>query len=228
MADYAAFLREALAPLLARKLAVPVLLLVVLLTATNIVIVRTMPPPGATALPPLFLVAAIMRVGGLLVLTVALMRLLADSPRSPWRPDAAFGLILLVTLVQFALSALIELAMGGLPDVLAMALAGVLFSLVVAPVAPWLMALAAEKPLALSPRPWLRDFGSWLPHVVLWSIVLLAPTGFVHTAIDRAIVADPDTSLFWPAMLFDGPLSALVLLLALGLNTAAYRRVARH
>jgi len=227
LADYPAFLREALAPLFARRLAVPVLLLTVLLTATNIVIVKTAPQAGGAELPPLFIAAAIARVGGLLVMTVAIMRLLAASRRPPWRPDSAFWLTLLVSVAIFGISALIDLAIGGRSDPLSMAASGVALTLIVAPVATWLVALAVEKPLAWSPLPWLRDFRIWLPQLAFWAVLLLPPLAFLHSAIDLAILHDPDSTWFWPAMLFDGPLSAVILLIGFGLNNAAYRRVAR-
>jgi len=226
-ADYPAFLREALAPLFARKLAVPVLLLTVLLTATNIVVLKAMPQPGATELPPLFVAAAVARIGGLLVMLVAIVRLLAASPRSPWRPDAAFWLTLLASVALFALSALVDRAMGGRSDPLSMAASSMVQILIIAPVSPWLVALAVERPLAWSPRPWLRDFARWLPQLVLWAVLLVSPLAVLHSAIDLAILEDPHSRWFWPAMLFDGPLSAVVLLLGFGVNNAAYRRVAR-
>ena len=146
--DLLAFLREAVTSLLSRRMLVPALLLTLLLTATNIVIVRNLPAPGATALSPLFVVAAIARVGGLLVFIVAIIRILAASPRPPWMPDGAFWLSVLAGILVFAVSALIGSLTGDRTGALSFAISNALSTLVIAPLAPWLMALAAEKPLA--------------------------------------------------------------------------------
>src|SRR5690349_8825014 len=111
MSDLFAFLREALAALFSRRMLVPALLLTLLLTASNIVIVRNAPSPGG-ALPPLFLAAALARVGGLLVFVIAIVRILAASPRRPWLPDGAFWLSALAAILLFAVSALVGLAVG--------------------------------------------------------------------------------------------------------------------
>lgn len=227
-ADLLAFLRETVTPLFARRMLVPALLLALLLTATNIVIVRNAPQPGATALSPLFIVAAVARIGGLLVFVVALIRILAASPRSPWLPDGAFWLSALASIVVFTVSALIGSLFGTWGEVLDLVISGVLTTLVVAPFAPWLMALTAEKPLAWRPGPWLRDMRAWLPHLVFWSLLLISPLAVLHGWIDFAVLDGSIGDWFWPAMLFDGPLSAVIALLGLGLNTAAYWRVARR
>ena len=223
---YFQFLREALTPLLERRMAGPALALIVLLTASNIIVLQNVPAPGASDLPPLFIAAAIVRVGGLLILTIAIIRILAGSPRSPWLPDGAFWLSCLATVALFSLSAVIGLVTGDPADPPGAALSGILFTLIVAPFSPWLVALAAERPLAWSPLPWMRRFGAWLGPLILWAILLLTPLAYVHIAIDTAAVEGRLTH-FWPAMLFDGPLSAVMALLGFGLNNAAYRRVAR-
>lgn len=224
--DCLAFLREALAPLTGRPVLAPILILIVLLTATNILVLQNAPPLGTRTLPPLFIAAAIARVGGLLVLTVAVIRILAGSTRSPWRPDGAFWLACLLMAALFALSAGIGLLTSAPTDPLGSALSGALSGLIIAPFSPWLVALAAERPLAWSPLPWLRRFGAWLGQLIVWTTLLVTPLAYVHIAIDIAAVEgrlDP----FWPVMLFDGPLSAVIALLGLALNVAAYRRVAR-
>lgn len=205
----------------------PALLLAMLLTASNIVIVRNAPAPGATALSPLFLAAAIARVGGLLLFVVAIIRILAASPRRPLMPDGAFWLSVLAGILLLAVSASIGFAVDsekGLPNA---AISSVLGTLAIAPFAPWLVALAAERPLAWRPTPWFRDLRAWLPHLIFWALLLIAPLGLLHGAIDHAVLRGVG-DWFWPAMLFDGPLSAVMALLGFGLNNAAYRRVARR
>lgn len=226
MADLLAFLREALRPLFSRRMLVPALLLALLLTASNIVIVRNAPAPGA-ALPPLFIAAALARIGGLLCFIVAIVRILAASPRRPWLPDGAFWLSALAAILLFAVSAPVGAALGSENGVLNAAMANVLTTVALAPLAPWLVALAAEKPLAWQPAPWLRNFRAWLPQLIFWAVLLVVPLGLAHGEIDRAVL-DGVGAWFWPAMLVDGPLSAVMALLALGLNNAAYWRVARR
>jgi len=221
-----AFLREAAAPLFSRRLLVPVLLLTILLTASNIVIVRNAPQPGATALPPLFIAAAVARVAGLLVLAIGITRILAASPRPAWMPDGAFWLSVVATILLFAVSALTGAVTGNPTDALGFVVSDILFILIVAPFAPWLVALAAEKPLAWRPGPWLRKWQMWLPQLIFWSLLLVTPLAFVHASIDNAAIRGLGDR-FWPAMLFDGPLSVVVALVGLALNNAAYRRVAR-
>lgn len=224
--DYLAFLREALAPLSDRRLLWPALALIVLLTASAIVILENAPAPGGNRLPPLFIAAAIARIGGLLMLMIAILRILADSPRSPWVPDSSFWLSCVVTVLSFGLSAAIDLAAGSPTDPLASVITGIIFLLIIAPLSPWLVALAAERPLAWSPLPWLRRFKAWLGPLIVWTISLLMPLGYVHGAIATAAVQGR-LDYFWPTMLFDGPLSAIIALLGFGLSNAAYRRVAR-
>ena len=223
--DYLSFLRKALASLFDRRLLWPLVGLTVLLTATNIVILHNIPAPGGSV-PPLFVAAAVARVGGLLVLTIAIFRILAGSSRSPWLPDGAFWLSCLAAILLFSLSAVTSRITGDRTDPLGAALAGILFTMILSPFAPWLVALAAERPLAWSPLPWMRRFGAWLGQVIIWAVLLLTPLAYVHIAIDSAAV-EGRLDYFWPAMLFDGPLSAVIALIGFGLNYAAYRRVAQ-
>ena len=224
--NYVTFLHETLAALFNRRMLWPALALTVLLTATNIVILHNMPPPRGGTLPPLFIAAATVRIVGLLVLSVAITRILAASPRSPWMPDGSFWLAALLAVPLFGISLAIEAALGGRTDALGYAIAGILRSMIVAPFVPWFVALTAARPLAWSPLPWLRRFGSWLGPVIAWTILLVVPLGYVHAAVGAAAV-EGRLDHFWPVMLSDGPLSALIVLLSLGLDVTAYRRVAR-
>ena len=224
-ADFLAFLREAAAPLFRRRMLVPVLALVALLTFTNIVIARNLPPPDGPLSPP-FLAAALVRIGGLVVLAVAITRILAASPRSPWRPDGAFWLALLAIILSFAVTESIEIGVGVRSYPAGLLISSALSALIVAPFSPWLVAIAAEKPLAWSPLPWLRRFGRWLPQLVVWFLLLVTPPAYLHATINTAVV-EGRIDRFWLAMLFDGPLSAGIALFGLALNNAAYWRVAR-
>lgn len=225
-ADLLAFLKEALTPLFSRRMLVPVLLLTLLLTATNIFIVGNLPQAGATTLPLLFLAAAFARIAGLLVLAIAIIRILAASPRPAWMPDGAFWLTVLASILLFAVSALIGIVTGNRTDALSFVISNTLFTLIMAPLSPWLVALAAEKPLAWRPGPWLRNISAWLPQLIFWSLLLVTPLAFAHASIDEAAIRGFG-DWFWPAMLFDGPLSVVFALIGFGLNNAAYWRVAR-
>ena len=219
-----AFLADALRPVFSRRLVVPVIVLALLLTATNIVIVLNIPAPGEISAP--FIAAAIARVAGLLVLAVGILRILSASARPPWRPDAGFWLYALATLALILVSGLIVRFIGDRTDPAALLGSSALFALIVAPLAPWLVAMAVAKPLAWRPGPYFREWGLWLPQLVFWSLLMATPLAALHAWIDSSVVGGV-RDWFWPKMLFDGPLSVAVALLGFGLQSAAYRRVAR-
>lgn len=219
------FLREALASLRNRRLLVPVLLLAVLLTGTNIVLALSVPPLGADP-SPAFIAAAVARLLGLFVLAVAILRLINGSPRNPWMPDEGFWAYALTIvfglLVTMAAARLFGSRAEGLPGLLT----GIVVMLAGAPVAAWFVALAVERPPAWRPGPWVGSFGRWLPHLVLWSAVLILPLGQLHAA-GSALLVHGAGRWFWPLALVDGPLSVVLALLGLALASTAYRRVAR-
>jgi hypothetical protein len=225
MADLRAFLREAVTPLFSRRMLVSALSLTLLLTVTNIVIALNVPPPGELTMP--FIAAAVVRIGGLLVLAVGILRILAGSSRSLWRPDGGFWLYALATLLLILASGLVARFAGDRTDPVTLLISSAIFALIVAPLAPWLVAMAAETPLAWRPRPHMRGFRHWLPQLVFWSLLLVTPLAVLHAWIDTSVMRGVG-GWFWPAMLFDGPLSIVVALLGFGLNAAAYRRVARR
>jgi hypothetical protein len=219
------FLRDALVPLSARPLLAPLLLLTVLLTASNIVILLNVPVKGQTP-PAAFLAAAFVRVAGLLVVAVAILRRLTASPRPAWLPDAGFWLYVLSFLFIVGLTAMFDFAAGNRPDTVIGVLVNALASLVTAPLAVWFTAMAVARPLAWRPSPWLRAWWSWLPHYLVWTLLLIVPLGALHAAIDGRLVSGAG-AWFWPLALVDGPLSLLVAAGGLALAAEAYRRVAR-
>ena len=217
-----AFLREAAATLFTRRMLLPAAILAVLLTVSNIVIILNKPAPGAVSAP--FVIAALVRVIGLVAMTVAILRILNRSPRSAWRPDGAFwlyGLTLLLTMVGGALAGV---AIAGEDNMIGEFLVGLAVAAITAPLTAWIVAIAVEKPLAWRPGPWLRRFGLWLPWLLLWTLLIVAPLGEIHGALDRWLVAGAG-DWFWPIALFDGPFSAFMALLGLALASLAYRRV---
>jgi hypothetical protein len=221
----AAFLTDALRPLLSRPLLVPVLLLILLLTATNIVILLNRPAPGQPSWP--FAAAAFVRVAGLFVTTIALLRLLTGSARPAWRPDGAFWLYSATLLLFMAASVGIEVALGGERGAGAALLRGVLVTLATAPFAVWFTAIAVERPLAWRPAPWLRGFGRWLGPLLFWGLLLSTPLNIGHALLGDWLVEGAGR-WFWPAALIDGPLSVAGALVGFALAAEAYRRVAQH
>lgn len=217
------FLQDALAILFTRRMLWPAVALTVLLTVSNIVILQNKPAPGT--MPATFVIAALVRVLGLVALTVAILRTLSDSPRSAWRPDGAFWLYGLTLLVTMVAGGAAGVAIAGEDNVIGEFLVSLAVAAVTAPLTAWIVAIAVEKPLAWRPGPWLRRFGHWLPWLLLWTLLVVAPAGEVHGALDRWLVAGAG-DWFWPVALFDGPFSAAMALLGLALASTAYRRVA--
>ena len=220
------FLSDACRSLLHPWLRVPAALLLVLLTVSNIVILFNIPPRDA--IPSFaFLAAAFVRIGGMLVLAVAILRILAASERYPWRPDGAFWLYAASLIASFGVAALIT-ALTGKPDAFAtIVLRNILLAIVLAPFAPWVVGMAAATPLGWDPRRFLRNFARWLPPLLGWTLLLVTPMGILHAVIDLHLLEGAG-SRFWLLALFDGALSSFMALLGLALNAAAYRRVARE
>lgn len=219
------YLKSAVAPLMTRSLAVPVLLLAVILTFSNIVIARSIPAEGQPP-PPAFILAAFVRVAGLLVLAVGMLRIVTASPRRRWLPDAGFWAYTATFVLAVALSAAFGIVAGDRTHLVAGLLINVAVTVLLAPLAAWFVALAVERPLAWRPGAWARRFSSWLPHFLFWSLLLLTPLAALHAAIGLVLVEGAGR-WFWPLALFDGPLSVVLALLGLALAAEAHRRVAR-
>ena len=222
---FVAFLTDALRPLMSRRLLVPALGIVVLLTTSNIVILLNRPLPGQPPPWP-FAAAAIVRVGGLLLAAVAVLRLLTGSARPAWRPDGAFWLYAATLLLAIGVTVAVEAATGGSRSQAAAVLRGVLVTVTTAPFAVWFTAIAVERPLAWRPAPWFRDFNRWLPPLLFWGLLLTTPLGIAHALLDDWLLAGAG-AWFWPVALFDGPLSTVLMLLSYALAAEAYRRVAQ-
>jgi hypothetical protein len=219
-----AFLSEASSVILRRPMLVPALLLLVVLTASNIVIVFNLPQPGA--LPPLaFMVAAFVRLAGLLILSSVILRIGAPSERPAWRLDGGFWLYTLSVVVSLAVSAGTTILLGENTDPLSLAMRSMISMTILAPFATWFVGMNVARPLGWRPTRFMRDFGRWLPPLILWSLLLITPIGVLHALIDFRLIAGVG-ELFWPLALFDGALSTVIALTGFGLNLAAYRRVA--
>ena len=225
-AGLASFLRSAVAGMFTRETLIPGLLLMVLLTASNIVILLNMPTTKGALPPAPFLVAAAVRIAGILLVAVALLRLATASERPRWLPDGGFGLYALSFATGLLASALARLLTGGRTDLTGLLISNVVVTLLLAPLVPWFVALAVAKPLAWRPRFWMRRLGDWLPPLLVWTLLLVMPMAILHATIDMWLIQGAG-GWFWPAALFDGVLSTLMALIGLALNAAAYRRVAR-
>ena len=221
----AGFFAEAVASLWTRRLLLPAAALVLLLTATNIVLALHIPAPG-DPVPWQFAAAGLLRLLGLFVAAVAVLRLLNGSPRPAWRPDGSTALYGATILFGLGVTLAAMRLIGDRSDAVTGLLIGAAVSATTAPLAAWFTAIAVERPLAWRPARWLRGFGRWLPHLVFWSLLVVVPLGQLHAGIDTFLVAGAGR-WFWPLALLDGPLSALLALLGLALAGTAYRRVAR-
>ena len=222
---FVSFLSEGLTSLLRREMLIPAGLLVVLLTWSNIVILQNMPAEGATP-SSRFVMAAALRVIGLMIIAVAILRVAARSDRPTWRPDGAFWLYQFIAPLGLGASLLVRALIGEGQDPASLFLSSAASTLVAAPFAAWFTAIAVERPLAWNPLHWMRAFGRWLPQLLVWSLLLVVPMATLHAWIDIALIGGVG-DWFWPAVLFDGPLSALMVLVGIGLSVAAYRRVAQ-
>lgn len=207
------------------RVAVPALLLLAVLTASNIVLLLNIPLPGEP-LDGVAVVAGLARLAGLLVFLVPLVRILAASPRPPWKPDAAFFLFAAVVIASFAVAGGLAAAFGVSPGPLRLALRTLAATLILTPLAPWIVGVAAAVPLGTNPARFLRDFGRWLAPLMVWSLLIVTPLAFIHALVDMALLQGR-IGWFWTASLLDGVLSTVILVLTYALYAAAYRRVAR-
>lgn len=223
---FVSFLAEAVRHLLGPRMRLPAGLTLVILTFSNIVILFNIPEAGDVPSYS-FLAAAFVRIGGILVLSVAILRTLAPGERYPWQPDGAFWLYAFSLIASFGIASLVGSLVGSPETLSGIVLRNVLLTAVMTPVAPWAVGIAVATPLGWNPARFLRDFGRWLPHLVAWTLILVTPMAILHAVIDMHLI-DGVGDWFWPLALFDGPLSAVMALLGLGLNAEAYRRVAQR
>jgi hypothetical protein len=218
------FLSEALLSLRGRELLLPALILLVLLTASNIVILQNMPAKGSPP-PALFAVAALVRIAGLLLIAVTVLRMLTASHRRRWVPDGGFWLYALTFAAGIAASALARLVIGDGRDLPGLIASNILVTLLLSPLIVWFVATAVAKPLAWRPGPWLKNLRLWWLPTIFWTLLLVMPMGVLHASIDLRL-AEGVGDGFWPLALFDGALSTAMALIGLAINAAAYRRVA--
>ena len=220
-----AFLGEALKTIAKPGIFLAGLMLLIVLTVSNIVILQNIPAEGERPSAPV-VAAALVRVVGLIALSVPILRVAASSERPAYRPDAAFFLYALVSLISLVVMAAAVRAFGADMDVGSIAIRTTVLTLIIAPLTVWFVGAAVAVPLGWQPTRFIRDFGRWLPHVLVWSLVLIVPMSVLHAVIDIGLL-EGRIAWFWPAAIFDGVLSTAMVLVAYGLYVAAYRRVAR-
>jgi hypothetical protein len=196
------------------------LLVIVFLGGTNAALALFKPEPGA-APGALFLAAGLVRLVAAVAISVAALRIAAGGPRRPWMPDGGFWLYFLLGIPGLALTAMIAWLGRGLPileRILAMEFAAVAL---LAPFAAWLVAVAVERPLAIVPR--FRRIAAWLPALLLWSLLLVAPLASLHAWLSQRMLEATGTGDFWPLVGVDAVASTAFVLLGLALRSVAYR-----
>lgn len=218
------FVAEAASIILKRPMLVPALLLAAVLTGSNIVILLNLPQPGVLPALP-FLIAAFIRIAGILLLSSAILRLGAPSERPVWRLDGGFWLYSLAIFASLGLAFVEASLLGNPTDPPGLALRSAFSTIILAPFATWIVGMNVATPLGWRPTRFIREFRRWLPALLFWSLLLITPMGVLHAVIDIRLIAGVG-ELFWPLALFDGALSAVIALTGFGLNLAAYRRVA--
>src|SRR3546814_2010300 len=114
----------------------PAGLLLVILTLSNIVILFNIPEAGAVP-SYAFLAAAFVRIGGILVLSVAILRILAPGGRYPWQPDGAFWLYALSLIASFGIASLVSGLIDSPETLSGIVLRNILLTVALAPLAPW-------------------------------------------------------------------------------------------
>jgi hypothetical protein len=223
--DDIAFVKEAFALLGTRRILLPALLLALLLAFGDIAIASTLPTArDPDSLP--YLLAFLLLLLGVVAFSVAILRILNGSGRPPWQPDASLGLYGIAFIASIVIGIWADMLVGGREDLLGGLAGGVLATIVRAPLAPWFVAIAVERPLAWHPGPYMRRFRTWLPSLLLWGLLIVVPLGQLHLMINREYLPGP-ADWSWPVTLVEAALGAALELVALGLASVAYRRVAR-
>jgi hypothetical protein len=218
--DLAGFLGDSLGRIRDSRWLPIALLLFVFLGGTNAALALLKPAPEA---PPgtLFAVAALVRLVAAVAIAVAALRIAAGSPRRPWMPDGAFWLYFLLGLPGIAVAAFLAWLGRDLPlleRILMMEFGAIAL---LTPFAVWFVAIAVERPLAVVPR--FRRIGGWLPALLLWSLLLVAPLASLHAWLSQQMLDSVGTGDFWPLAMADAATTAVLVLLGLALRLTAYR-----
>ena len=219
--DMADYLAEAARSLVDRRVLVPALVLLAAVTASNIVALRYPPVEGSQALLA-FSLTLLVRVIAVFVCSVAILRLAARSARPVWTPDSGLLLYLLVLTLLSLVPTMLKIVLGDIYALRTILVASAVDVLIVAICAPWIVAVAVEQPLAWHPAEWLRRFDRWLPHRLVWALLLITPL-----AVAQQLVPVSDSAWFWALIVAYSVIGFLALMIRLALDVAAYRRVAQ-
>jgi hypothetical protein len=181
-------------------------------------------PPGPEAVAGLIALAA----SGLLLalwMAAALLRRSSASPRSPWRID---GALLLYAALHAGIAA-VEWSVGpfiadwsSFWSILASAALPLLLTL---PLAPWLVAVAVERPLAVSPSRFLQQADTWFPPLLVLTLVLVLPLHLGQIWTYTALFGSGRGAVMFG--LLNSALATLSAMLSLSLALTAYRSVAQ-
>lgn len=221
------FLKEALLQAIAPEWRMLALIFLVLVVSTTAVGLSELDNSSETRSLN-FIIAGVVRLVGILLLTVAFLRRATGSSRAAFMPDGAFWLRTAFGVLVFALAIIVRFLLPGEPDPLFASVARItVVTLVVAPLAVWSVALAVERPLAIDPRPWLRDFSLWLPFYFLWYLLIVVPLAALHAYIGFGL-KEGGIARSAALEIGDGALSMVIVLAALSLSVIAYRRVANR
>lgn len=180
-------------------------------------------PPGSAGLAGMIALGALFALLFLWLAAAALRRAAASS-RSPWRLDGSF---LYYAALHVVLAVVIWFWTPFIDDGSAVGaglLAAALPLLLVAPLAPWLVAVAVERPLALSPWPFLKQADAWFPPLLLLTLALLLPLSLVQfwSSVELFVLGRGAIEFG----LLHAMVSTLAEIVSLALALAAYRSVA--
>jgi len=222
--DAVVYLAEATRSMVDRRLLVPAVILLLVVTASNIAALLYPPVEGSASLL-LFSLILLVRVAALFVCSVAIFRLAAGSSRGVWTPDGGFLLYLVILALLGLLPTLLKVLLGDIYSLRTILLASVVGVLIVSLFAPWIVAAAVQQPLAWHPTGWLRRFDRWMPHRLLWALLLIVPLAVVQQLMP--VVTIHESAWFWPLIVAYSVLGFVALMIRIGLDVAAYRRVAQ-
>ncbi|HEY5721293.1 MAG TPA: hypothetical protein VIT45_03135 [Allosphingosinicella sp.] len=223
--DDLAFLKEAVESLKMPGLAAPMLLSVILLPATNILLLFNLPTRAEPDHGP-YLAAFAAALVVHAALAIAILRILNGSPRPAWSPDWSAWAYGLVILAEFAIGLFSDAIMSRSPGIMAVIASEIVSTAIIVPLAPWFVAIAVDRPLAWNPAPWFRRARIWLPALLLWNFLILAPAGVAYRLVLETSLAEIDRR-DWPWFILHGVVTAALMFLALALASVAYRRIAR-
>lgn len=220
------FLTDALRQAVAPEWRILAILLAILLTVTNIVIMNEA-LGGESRTSPAFIMAALVRLFGIFLFMVALMRCAVSSPRAMFMPDGAFWASVLLIIVGMIVAVVLRMLLPEGTDALVVLAVVNLGAILLLPLVVWKVALATARPLAFNPLPWLRGFSQWLLPLLVGHLLFVLPIALLHGYIDIGLLQGTIERSLWLDIV-DGTLSCVIMLMSFGLMITAYRRVANR